>query len=309
MPVPATDTWWELRGGRPTEPVANSVVSAIRCYALPAIQAGLDDLDHQIDPDVDWPRTFMQVPDIHEQPDGGGAARDAWYLQPAGTEADESFAELASDITRDRQDAADYVAEHALSDPRAVPALVDRLERDPSPVIRKEVASRMLTLRARAQVVRSALQASAAEDEDPMVRWAARYALRLDLDRDPGREALARWPLDGGSAVAKARVTTGATCVSVAMAGCGPGEAWSASRYTCRSSAASASIAATGGTAATAYRVQCSAAGSTFSTLAVTDAAALRRAEDWQAWAYLAIGFADGGARQGAASGALGVAG
>lgn len=31
MPAPATDTWWELRGGAPTGPVAASVVSAIRC--------------------------------------------------------------------------------------------------------------------------------------------------------------------------------------------------------------------------------------------------------------------------------------
>jgi hypothetical protein len=30
----------------------------------------------------------------------------------------------------------------------------------------------------------------------------ARYALRLDLDRDPGRGALARWPFVAGSAVA-----------------------------------------------------------------------------------------------------------
>jgi hypothetical protein len=47
-----------------------------------------------------------------------------------------------------------------------VPALVDRLERDPSPAIRTRVASRMLVLRAREPMVRSALQASAAEDED-----------------------------------------------------------------------------------------------------------------------------------------------
>ena len=87
-----------------------------------------------------------------------------------------------------------------------MPALVDRLERDPSPAIRTRVASRMLVLRAREPMVRSALQASAAEDEDDEVRGAARYALRLDLDREPGREALARWPLRGGSAVAGARI-------------------------------------------------------------------------------------------------------
>lgn len=201
MPVPAGDTWWELRGGQPAGPVASSVVSAIRCYAVPAIQAGLDDLEHQQDqdPDVHWPRKFPPVPAMHQrQPDGGGADRGSWYLQSAGTEADASFAEFASDIALGRMDAADYVTEHALSDPRAVPALVDRLERDPSPVIRTRVASRMLVLRAREPLVRSGLQASAAEDEDDRVRGAARYALRLDLDREPGRAALARWPLRGG---------------------------------------------------------------------------------------------------------------
>jgi hypothetical protein len=156
-------------------------------------------VEHQQDPDVHWPRKFPPVLAMHQQqPDGGGADRERWYLQPAGTEADDSFAELASDIALKRMYAADYVTENALGDPRAVPALVDRLERDPSPVVRTRVASRMLVLRASEPLVRSALQASADEDEDEWVRGAARYALRLDLDRDPGREALARWPRNGG---------------------------------------------------------------------------------------------------------------
>lgn len=189
-----------MGGGQPAEPVASSVVSAIRCYAVPAIQAGLDYLEHQQqDPDVLWPRRFPPVPAMHQrQSDGGGADRGSWYLRPAGTEADDSLAELASDIALSRMDAPDCVTEHALSDPRAVPALVDRLERDPSPVIRTRVASQMLVLRAHEPLARSALQASAAEDEDDRVRGAARYALRLNLDREPGREALARWPLRGG---------------------------------------------------------------------------------------------------------------
>jgi hypothetical protein len=70
-----------------------------------------------------------------------------------------------------RWEAAKGVTETELSNPRTVPALVDRLEPDPSPLIRKEVASRMLTLLAREPLVRSALQASAAEDEDPYGPW------------------------------------------------------------------------------------------------------------------------------------------
>lgn len=199
MPLPATDTWWELHGGQPTEAVAHSVVSAIRIYALPAIQAGLDGPDDQHDHDVRWARTFPLTPRIAEQqPDGGGADDSAWYLQPAGTAADSSFADLASEIAHDRLDAAGCITVEALTDPRAVPALIDRLERDPSPYIRKQIASRMLTILARDPHVRAALQASAADDADAQVRWAARYALRLDLERQPGRLALAQWPHGGG---------------------------------------------------------------------------------------------------------------
>ena len=199
MPTPATDPWWVLRGGEATQAVADSVVSAIRCYVVPAMLAGLHDLVHQQAPDPRWPRRFPAVPEIQQrEPDGGHADGDAWYLQPAGNEADDSFAELGSDIATQRLDAAYHVTETALADPRTVPALIDRLARDPSPYIRKEVASRMLSLVARQPLVRSALEASAAEDEDEMVRGAAFYALRLDLDRDPGRGALARWPLKGG---------------------------------------------------------------------------------------------------------------
>jgi len=57
-------------------------------------------------------------------------------------------------------------------------------------IMRKQVAPALREL--------GFLQASAADDEDPQVRWAARYALRLDLEREPGRPALARWPRAGG---------------------------------------------------------------------------------------------------------------
>ncbi len=198
MPVPAVDPWWELRGGEPTQLVADSVVSAIRCYAVPAMQAGLEDLAGQQDLDGDWPRKFPPVPSIGRRQPDGGAPRDAWYLQPDGTRADFWFRDLTSDIALWRWEGVKGLTATALSNPRTVPALLDRLEHDPSPIVRKEVASRMLSLVAGEPVVRSALQASAAEDEDRTVRGAAFYALRLDLDHYPGREALARWPGKGG---------------------------------------------------------------------------------------------------------------
>ena len=188
MPEPETDVWWELAGGQPSVPVGDSVIAAVRRYALPAILAGLEELDRSEDPGVRWARVFRPVPEISARlPDGGGADRTAWYLRPAGSEADEPFAELASDIALFRLDAARYVAGYALSDPRTVPALLDRLERDPSPVVRKMAASRMLTPVAYDTRVRAALQAAATSDHDPMVRWAARYALRVDLRPGAGQ--------------------------------------------------------------------------------------------------------------------------
>ncbi len=190
MPEPQTDIWWELADGQPAGPVGDSVIAAVRRYALPAILAGLDDLDRQQDPAVRWARTFPPVPESLRLPDGGAADRTAWYVRAAGTEADPSFADLASDIARVRLGAAQDVAGYALGDPRAVPALLDRLEHDPSPVIRKMVASRMLTPVAYDTRVRAALQAAADADHDPGVRWAARYALRVDLRTEGERQLL-----------------------------------------------------------------------------------------------------------------------
>jgi hypothetical protein len=79
-----------------------------------------------------------------------------------------------------------------------VPALVDRLEHDGAQYLRMLIASRMLPPLAHQPQVREALQRSAASDADHAVRWAPRYALRLDLSREPGREALARCPREGG---------------------------------------------------------------------------------------------------------------
>jgi hypothetical protein len=198
MPMPATDTWWEVRGGRPTDAVADSVVSAVRCYVLPAILAGLDDPQPLADLYQGYGGIFRPGAGGPERPDGGGADRRAWFVQPAGTTDDEYFGALASDLDRDRADAAEYITVSAAGDARTVPALLDRLENDPAQYIRMLIASRMLTPLARQPQVREALQRSAASDADQVVRWAARYALRLDLDREPGREALARWPGDGG---------------------------------------------------------------------------------------------------------------
>jgi hypothetical protein len=140
---------------------------------------GSADPDHQLDPAVPWARTFPAQPPSRRLPDGHGADPAAWFVQPAGTDSDSSFAELTSECACYRLGAAEAIAENAADDPRALPALLDRLEQDPSPLNRYRIASRMLTSSAQDPQVRSALRDAAAEDENLQVRWAARYALRI----------------------------------------------------------------------------------------------------------------------------------
>lgn len=68
--------------------------------------------------------------------------------------------------------------DRAVSDPRLFQALLTRLETDPDPAIRQDVAW-YLTPRAGEEGISQALRAANAEDEDIYVRWMARYALRL----------------------------------------------------------------------------------------------------------------------------------
>jgi hypothetical protein len=186
MPLqePPVPYWWTVAAGEPTEAVAESVVAAIRTYALPAILAGLQDADHERHPsdvesgDDDAGRPPLP-PLVNPDHDGAGADPSSWFVRPSGHVADFAFADLVSHSAATRSGAAETIARLAMADPRAVPALIDRLENDLSPYIRRQVAARMLTPLAGTQPVTSALQAAAASDPDCEVRWAARYALRV----------------------------------------------------------------------------------------------------------------------------------
>ena len=166
MPVPALDTWWETRGGQPTGHVAAAVIDAMSRYLIPAIEAALDD---PADPPAD---------DLHASDTDGGFPL-ALLLQQAGTEEDGWFDNLASPDLLIRFEATRHLAVHAAADPRTVPALIDRLERDPESEVRRLVASRVLPLFPDDPPVLSALLAAADRDHSYGVRWAARYALRL----------------------------------------------------------------------------------------------------------------------------------
>lgn len=174
---PPVPYWWALAAGEPSGPVADSVISAIRGYALPAILAGLDDADHERDAGEEQSGPAIP-PLVNPAYDGFGADPTSWYLQPTGVAADTAFANLASEGSSQRFGAAETIARLVQTDPRAVPALIDRLNADLSPYVRRMVASRMLAPLARREPVRDALEIAAAADPDCQVRWAARYALR-----------------------------------------------------------------------------------------------------------------------------------
>lgn len=183
MPAPTLDTWWELRDGQNPEVIGQALITTILRYALPAILAGLEEPDEVTDP-----RMYgAQAHGPGHDPDGGGSDRRAEYVQPRGTQSDHAFASFTSNQPRDRLDAA-YATARAPDDPRTIPALIDRLEHDPNPVIRKLIASRILPAHANDPRVIPAVRQTAECDPHNGVRWAGRYALRILAapDESPG---------------------------------------------------------------------------------------------------------------------------
>ena len=142
---------WTIHAGNTIEPVAGEVVHSLRSYAWPAIQAALDNPGYPPDRSTRWARTFPKIPRGPRFDDEAAAAE------------------------RSRGEAADLVL-RAASDPGALQALLARLETEPDPGIRRDVAW-YLSPRACEEEIGRALQAANAEDEDIGVRWIARYAL------------------------------------------------------------------------------------------------------------------------------------
>jgi HEAT repeats len=121
---------------------------------------------------------------VDENKDGPpGLDEIAWVFQPTSRPADKWFARLDTEKAARRLDALSMMNEEAADDPRTLPVLLDRLERDPSPRVREDAAS-LLASRARDQPVLQALRDAASQDEDLQVRWAARCAIRLATSED-----------------------------------------------------------------------------------------------------------------------------
>jgi HEAT repeats/Domain of unknown function (DUF4304) len=186
--VPGSFSRWTVRADSPAEPAAEHLLGVFRHYGWPAIQAALDSPGYPPDPGATWPRAFA--------PEPGPAARGAtgpnlgpltWPLRRTG-ERDNLFADISDPDEHVRAGAVSDLGISASEDARAVPALLNRLQHDPSPPVRSAAAGALRPLAGQPQVY-AALRAAADQDEDHEVRWGARYALRLaDLAGQPGTQ-------------------------------------------------------------------------------------------------------------------------
>jgi len=150
---------WTLQAGGPVEPAASSVLRLFGSYGWPAIQAALDNPGYPPDRSARWARTFPK--------------------RPRGPRFDDE-----AEADQQRYDAVREEEQHADRDPDAFQALLTRLETEPDPGTRSQIAWFLLR-RTHDRRARHALIAAAAEDENIRVRWIARYALRLASSRTP----------------------------------------------------------------------------------------------------------------------------
>jgi hypothetical protein len=179
--IPETSAPWTVTVGKPIEPVAASVLDAFVRYGWPAIEAALPPHAAPLDPQGWWARTTPPQGDSRYQAGPPSLESIAWALAPAGRPADAMFAKLDDQDPFNRDSALEKIAERAADDPRAVPVLLDRLQHDPSPGVRESAAG-LLRARASNTTVRELLGVAGENDPDSLVRWAARYALRLAAD-------------------------------------------------------------------------------------------------------------------------------
>jgi hypothetical protein len=170
---------WTVRAGRPVEPVAAHLLRVFRRYGWTAIQAAIDSPGYPPDPEITWARSFPAEP----TPAASAASRPnlgplAWLVHRATHQDGDVFADLADPDAIVRAEAAVSIGLEQLGDARAIPALLNRLEFDPSANVRERAALALGRAADRPEV-REAFRAAAAMDEDVQVRLAARYGLRL----------------------------------------------------------------------------------------------------------------------------------
>jgi len=136
-----------------------------------------------------WARSFAPEPGPAAQgANGPNLGPLTWLVHRATHQDDDVFAELADSDEIVRMEAVMVIGSDELHDDRAIPALLNRLEFDPSPHVRERAALGLGRVCEQPEV-QEAFLGAAAEDEDVQVRWAARYGLRLAANIAAGGQA------------------------------------------------------------------------------------------------------------------------
>jgi hypothetical protein len=178
------DSWWTVLADSSVEPVAAKFLAAVRSYGLPAIWAALDEPGFPPDQAIRWARTFPPGSSALGLPTPADRGTASWVLEAAACGDDKLFAGLADRDPTSRLMSVELIADRAMDDPRAIPALLNLLEHDPSHDVRL-MAAWCLTPLAGQPRIYQALLAAAAQDEDLEVRWQARYAITLTRRERP----------------------------------------------------------------------------------------------------------------------------
>ena len=189
--IPGNESFmhWTVRADEPAEPVGDHLLRLFRSYGWPAIQAALDSPGYPPDPSATWVRSFDPEPNPAAQGASGPSLGPlTWLVHRATHQDDDVFAELADSDEMVRMEAAMVIGSDELHNDRAIPALLNRLEFDPSPHVRERAALGLGRVCDQPKV-RAAFLAAAADDEDVQVRWAARYGLRLAANAAAGGQA------------------------------------------------------------------------------------------------------------------------
>ena len=165
------DTWWTISPESPANDVADSVISVLISYGLPAIEAVI-----QVGV---MPRLRTACPDIPDTPWDEFLTlherKEALGDRLQVCTANELFEMLDDDFSRTA--ALNMIGRRAMDDPRSLPALSQALASDPDVANRKVACDSLTHVQGHPEL--DELFLSASTDDDQRLRWLARYARLL----------------------------------------------------------------------------------------------------------------------------------
>jgi len=171
-----SNIWWKIDATTSPDEIADSVIRALKHYGWPAIEAVLQGSELPQARATPAPRLVMSWEDAAEL----HRRRMALGERIQVCSVDELF-----DLFRDpfsRWAALDQIGRRAIEDPRSIPVLMQALQSDDAGD--RRIACNVLThLKGHSEA--DPLLRAATLDDDPDVRWNARYALLLRSGEAP----------------------------------------------------------------------------------------------------------------------------